>query len=290
MDAEIRHGRECMKRTILFCLLIALMSAGPSARAGTKEDLMRLSADVLALQNQLRELDKAYSEKIEGLRSLVVQLNDQVAKTNMLVNKVSAALDNQASGGRSNDQALLQEIRAISTKMDDSATRISALAQQIVDLKVQAKSINPEPAGSASQGFSADALFGQANQDLALGNFGLATEEFTDYLKRFPAGSMAAAAQNSIGEAYYSQNKLPEAIAAFSRVITDYPSSDKVATALFKRGRARLAMKDNENAISDFRNVIKTYPTAPESDLAKIEIQTLGAGADKPKPPVRKTR
>jgi tol-pal system protein YbgF len=279
-----------MKRTILFCLLLALMSAGPSARAGTKEDLMRLSADVLALQNQLRELDKAYSEKIEGLKSLVVQLNDQVAKTNMLVNKVSTALDNQASGVRTSDQALLQEIRAISGKIDDSATRISALAQQVAALKVQAKSMNQEPAGSANQGFSADALFRQANQDLASGNFGLATDEFADYLKRFPTGSMAAAAQNSIGEAYYSQNKLPEAIAAFSRVITDYPSSDKAATALFKRGRARLAMQDTDNAISDFRDVIKMYPTAPEADLAKIELQTLGAVTNKPKQPARKTR
>jgi tol-pal system protein YbgF len=279
-----------MKRTILLCLLLALMSAGPSALAGTKEDLMRLSADVLALQNQLRELDKTYNEKIEGLRSLVVQLNDQAAKTNLLVTKVSTALESQASGVRSNDQALLQEIRAISTKVDECATRISALAQQVAELKVQAKSISQEPAGGANQGFSADALFRQANQDLASGNFGLATEEFTDYLKRFPTGSMAAAAQNSIGEAYYSQNKLPEAIVAFSRVITDYSSSDKVATALFKRGRARLAMQDNENAISDFRDVIKMYPTAPESDLAKIELQTLGAGANKPKQPARKTR
>jgi tol-pal system protein YbgF len=279
-----------MKRTILFCLLLVLMSAGPSARAGTKEDLMRLSADVLALQNQLRELDKTYSEKIEGLRSLVIQLNDQVAKTNMLVNKVSTALENQASGGRSNDQALLQEIRSISTKMDDSATRISALAQQVAELKVQAKSINQEPAISANQGFSADALSRQANQDLATGNFGLAVEEFTAYLKNFPTGSMAAAAQCSIGEAYYSQNKLPEAIAAFSRVITDYSSSDKVATALFKRARARLAMQDTDNAISDFRDVIKMYPTAPESDLAKIELQTLGAVTNKPKQPARKAR
>jgi tol-pal system protein YbgF len=279
-----------MKRTILFCLLLAWMSAVPSAHAGTKEDLMRLSADVLALQNQLRELDKAYSEKIEGLRSLVVQLNDQAAKTNVLINKVSAALESQASGVRSNDQALLQEIRAISTKVEDSATRISALAQQMAELKVQAKTINQESSGGPNQGFSADTLFRQANQDLASGNFGLATEEFTDYLKRFPTGSMAAAAQNSIGEAYYSQNKFPEAIAAFSRVITDYSSSDKAATALFKRGRARLAMQDTNNAISDFRDVIKMYPTAPEADLAKIELQTLGAVTNKPKQPARKTR
>jgi tol-pal system protein YbgF len=279
-----------MKRTILFCLLLALISVAPSSRAGTKEDLMRLSADVLALQNQLRDLDKRYSENIDGLKSLVAQLNDQVAKTNALVAKVSTVLENQASGVRSSDQALLQEIRAASGKMDDMATRISALAQQIAELKVQSKSINQEPAGNSNQGFSPDVLFRQANQDLASGNFGSAIDEFTAYLKSYPTGNMAAAAQNSIGEAYYSQNKLPEAIAAFSRVITDYPTSDKVATALFKRGRAREAMKDTENAISDFKDVVKMYPTAPEADLAKIELQNIGADASKSKPPARKTR
>ena len=117
-----------MKRLTYFCLLIALLAATPSALAGTKEDLLRLQNDVLALQNQIREFDKTFTERTEGLKSLVVQLNDQVAKSNLTLRKVEAALESQASGVRSSDQAMIQEIRNLSGKIDDAATRISALA------------------------------------------------------------------------------------------------------------------------------------------------------------------
>jgi tol-pal system protein YbgF len=283
-----KYGRESMKRIIFFCLLIAFLSAQNTASAGTKEDLMRLQSDVLQLQKQVLELGKSLNEKLDGLKSLVVQLNDQVAKSNVLLGKASATLDNQASGVRSSDQTLLQEIRALSAKVDDSATRISALAQQIADLKVQSKPIQ-EKGGGQSSGFS-ETLYSQAYQDFNMGNFDLAVEGFTDYLENSPTGSMAPAAQLNIGEVFFSQNKLPQAIAAFTRVIEAYPNSDKVSPALFKRGRAKLAMRETENAIEDFNNLIKQYPTSTEADLAKIELQNLGIGTtkSKPKQPSRK--
>ena len=70
-----------MKRNISIFLLSIFFAALPSALAGTKEELVRLQSDVLALQNQIREFDKNYNERLEGLKSLVVQLNDQVARS-----------------------------------------------------------------------------------------------------------------------------------------------------------------------------------------------------------------
>ncbi len=141
-----------MKRKICVCLLIAFFVMVPFAQAGTKEELLRLQSDVLALQNQIREFEKSFNEKTEGLKSLVVQLNDQVAKSTVILGRVSAALENQTSGVRSSDQTMLQEIRNLSTKIDDNATRISAMAQQLIELKVQSKSISQgsTPGGSLS--------------------------------------------------------------------------------------------------------------------------------------------
>jgi tol-pal system protein YbgF len=254
--------------------------------------LLRLQNDVLALQNQIREFDKTFNERTEGLKSLVVQLNDQVAKSNLLLSKVEATLESQASGVRSNDQAMLQEIRNLSGKIDDAATRISALAQQISELKVQSKALNPGmlQSGSTPGGLSADTVYNQAFNDLVQGNFDLAIQGFTAYLNSFPTGEKAAAAQYNIGEAYYNQNKVPAAIAAFTRIINDYSSSDKVASALFKRGKAELANKEPDNAIADFKQVIEKFPAAPESDLARNELANLGVGLTKPKVPRSKTR
>jgi tol-pal system protein YbgF len=263
-----------------------MLLAATSARAGTKEELMRLQNDVQALQKQMREVEKTFSENSDGLKSLVVQLNDQVAKSNLILNKISAALENQTSGANSSQQAILQEIRNLSGKLDDTATRISALAQQISELKVQSKSLSQ---GSGNQGGlpSSDTVWTQAYNDYVQGNFDLAIQGFTAYLGSSPNGGKAAEAQYYIGDCNLNQQKLPQAVSAFTRVVTDYPGSDKTASALYKRARAELALQQTEDAIADFKSVIEKFPGVPESDLAKAELQKLGVGT---KPETRRKR
>ena len=277
-----------MKPITYVCLLIVLLTATP-ARAGTKEELMRLQSDVLALQNQIREFEKTFSEKTEGLRSLVVQLNDQVAKSNLMLNTISATLANQASGTNSSQQSALQEIRNLSGKLDDTATRISALAQQVNELKVQSKAITQ---GSANQGggFSTASTYDQAYNDFMQGNLDLAIQGFTTYLASSPNGDKAAAAQYYIGYSYLNQQKLPQAVSAFTRVVNDYPGSAQTPSALYRRAQAELALQETENAIADFKSVIERFPSASESDMAKDQLQKLGAGASQPAGGTRRKR
>ncbi len=272
-----------MKRKIFFCMLIAFLIASAPAKAGTKEEVMRLQSDVLALQNQIREFEKTFNDRTDGLKSLVVQLNDQVAKSNMILNRISATLDSQTSGTRSADQTLVQEVRALSGKMDDAATRISALAQQLNELKVQSKPLSQE--GLPGGNLSPDSMYNQAYSDFVQGNLDLAIQEFTAYLNTYPGGDKAASALLNIGDAYLNQNKLPQAISSFTRVINDYSSSDKVVpSALYKRGLAEVAIQETDNAIADFKNVTEKYPTAQESEMAKAELKKLGVGTAKPAP------
>jgi tol-pal system protein YbgF len=252
----------------------------PSVQAGTKEELVRLQSDVLALQNQIREFEKTFNERTDGLKSLVVQLNDQVAKSNLILDRISATIENQASGMHSADQTLLKEIRTLSVKIDDTDMRISVLAQQLAELKVQSKPISQPNASGRS--LPEDTIFNQASNDLMQENFDLAIQGFTAYLDSFPGSEKAPVARYSIGEAYYVQNKLPQAIASFTGVINDYPGSNKVASALFKRAKAELTMQEKQNAIADFKEVITTFPETPESGLAKAELQKLGVSLTQP--------
>ena len=72
-------------KQMLFSLIICTLLISSTAYGGTKEEIMRLHNDVLALQNQLRMLDKTLREQTDGLRSLLGQLNDQAGKTNLLL-------------------------------------------------------------------------------------------------------------------------------------------------------------------------------------------------------------
>jgi TolA-binding protein len=273
-----------MNRTTFLCLLIAGLFALPPAQAGTKEDLARLQADVLALQNQIREFDKNFNERIDGIKSLVVQLNDQVAKSSLTLGKISsslASLESQNSEARTAQDALLQEIRKLSGKIDESATRISAMATQLNELKVQAKTLNQDSA-SAGASLSPEAMYDLAYRDFVQGNLDLAIQEFNAYVNKFPGGDRAALALLNTGTAYATQNKLPEAIRTFTRIIYDYPSSESISSALFKRAQAELAMQERQTAIDDFKNIVDKYPTAPEAELAKAELKKLGVGEAKP--------
>lgn len=282
-----------MKQVVTFCLLVAVAALCPAAQAGTKEEILRLQNDVLALQNQLRMFEKTFNEKTDGLKSLVVQLNDQVGKSNQLLGTISATLDSQSSGDKSGTQTLLQEIRNLSTKIDDSATRISALAQQVAEMKVQAKPIaqrvyqNP---GDGSATLSPDAIYNEALNDLIQGNLDLAIEGFTAFIKNYPASDKADDAQYNIGEAYYNSGKYPQAIAAFTRVLNDYQSGDKVATAYFKRAKAELAIKERDNAVEDLKTVVQKFAATPEAGLAKNELENLGIDPSKPARPTSRRK
>jgi len=279
-----------MKPLFVLCFLSALLTGGAgSAAAGTAEELVRLQTDVLALQNQIRTLEQSFSDQTQGLKSLVVQLSDQTGRMNLLLERITSLLENQADGGKSANQAVLQEIAKISVKLDDTTTRMSALTQQLSDLKVQAEplsaaSIQQGYPASAESGLTEDAIYNQAFTDLIQGNFDLAIQGFTAFIRNFPKSAKAGDAQYNIGEAYYNLNKMDQAIAAFTRVLNDFPETSRAASALFKRGKAELVLAQKDKAAADFKTLIQKYPSSPEADLAKTELAGLGINLAKPAP------
>ena len=179
--------------------------------------------------------------------------------------------------------------------MDDNATQISALAQQIADLKVQSKPITQRIYQSAAGNpdalaLSADGIYNEAYTDLVQGHFDLALEGFRAFLSSFPTNEKADDAQYNIGEVYFSMRNYPEAVAAFTAVVNNYPSGDKIASAYFKRAKVELLMGEQENAISDFRTVVQKYAAAPEAGLAANELKQLGVDPSKPAPRTSRAR
>ena len=63
-----------------------------SGLAGTKEEIIRLQSDILQLQNQIRLVKKGADESNAILKSLLEQLNDQIATTNLTIdNKITVS-------------------------------------------------------------------------------------------------------------------------------------------------------------------------------------------------------
>ncbi len=283
-----------MKRVGYF-FIIVILGVASTAQAGVKEELVRLQADVLQLQKQMRQFEETFTQRTDAIRSLVVQLNDQVGKTTLALGKISSSLETQSAGDTAAVQSVLKEVRDLAGKMDDANMRISALAQQIVDMKVQAKPISQRAFQNAADNpsqlaSSADQIYSEAYNDLIQGQFDLAVQGFMAFLKNFPTNDKADDAQYNIGEAYYNAGRYADAAGAFSKVLNDYATGGKAASALFKRGKAELALGPWEAAVADFKTVVTKYPDEPEASLSKNELQKLGIDTAKPapKPQVKK--
>jgi tol-pal system protein YbgF len=284
-----------MKRIVYSLLFGVVLGASPSAQGGTKEELVRLQTDVLALTNQIRLLEKTFSEQTEGLKGLVGQLNDQMGKSNALLGKITNLLETRSASDKTGNQSLLQEVRNLNQKIDDTGTRISALANQVSELKVQSNAMAERrfqsPTEASAPSMSADTIFNEAFNDLVQGNTDLAIQGFSSFVTNFPTSEKADDAQYYIGEAYYNSKKLPDAVAAFTKILRDYPTGDKVASSLYKRGLAEVALREKENAVEDFKTVLQRYPSSPEAGLARNQLESLGidpSKAAKPSPARRK--
>ncbi|MDR0842406.1 MAG: hypothetical protein LBP68_03180, partial [Acidobacteriota bacterium] len=184
-----------MKTKIALCVLVAALVFLPAAQAGTKEELMRLQSEVLALQKQLLEFDKSYNERIDGLRSLVIQLTDEAAKSSSAMTRLGAAIDSRTEDARTMDKSLHLELEELSAKIDDAAVSISAMAQQLSELKAQTASM----AAESASGLSPETMYNQAFSDFVLGSFDIAIEGFTAYVETYPGGARAADALLNIG-------------------------------------------------------------------------------------------
>jgi tol-pal system protein YbgF len=263
-----------MNRKPMLWLPITFFALLPLSMAdNTKVEVVRLQNDVSAMQEQIRGIEKSFKETTDGIKSLVVQLNDQVATSSRTLDKILKTLETQAAASQSSDKALLQEIKNLSGKFDDASTRISALAQQIEDLKIQAKPI------TEAQSISPDAIFEQAKRDYNQENYQLAAQGFTGYLNDYATGPHAAEARLYLGLAAYAQKNSQDALAAFTRVISDYPASPSAATALFKRASIELENSEKENAAADFRSIVQKYPDSPEASLAKERLAAMNASS-----------
>ena len=125
----------------------------------------------------------------------------------------------------------------------------------------------PGPAGA-----DAAQLYDQAAQDLTQGRYAMATQEFRDFVQRFPAAELADNAQYGVGECLFAQAKFDSAAVAYARVDSLWPQGDKVPAALYKLALSREKLGQDAEARSTFEALIKRYPLSGEAQLARERV------------------
>jgi len=248
------------------------------AFGGTKEEIVRLQSDVLQLQNQIRMLQKTVDEKEGMILSLLEQVNDQVAKGNLAFDDMLAAVNGAKAQTSSLEQsigAVVDQLELLSTKLDETNSRVASLHRKLEDNQMQVQSLRTLPEDVTAE-VEPDRVYSATYNDYLMGNYSLAVSGFQDFLANFPDSEYADNAAYYLGDSYLKQGRHELAIQAFDQVINLYPKGDKTPVAYYKKALALEEQQRLDQAIDTLKKLVKLHSTSPEAELAKQQLAKLG--------------
>jgi tol-pal system protein YbgF len=267
-----------IRRIAAAALAAAALVAAAPARAANK-DIERLALQIATLQGQVAEIQRASEESRAELR----RLTELVAEQNALLKKSAA------------DRRQLDE--AVSASFKDLGDRVAEIAEALDALRAQfpaplgapatsdpAASAPPSSAGApgapaspttAAPSTPAPApreLYSQAYADYARGNYDLAIQGFSEYIRNYPGTDFTDNAQYWIGECLYSKKMYEEAIESWNTLFKDHPASDKLPDGRVKKGMALERLGRKSQALVEYRYVVDRYPNSQAARIARERL------------------
>jgi tol-pal system protein YbgF len=290
--------------------VLVFLAAAPLTFGASKE-MQELQRDVSILQDQVRNMQKDFSEKLVQMITLVQTTQDSVNRANgqmsgmeRVFNDAMKQQQQSVSGpvlavGQKLDQ-MSEDFRAVRESVLDMNTRMGKLDAKLADLQNLVNTIKtppPPPPGSTDStggittqsavptqagpppGLSAETLYSNGYRDYSTAKNDLALREFSDYLKYFPTTLFAANAQYYIGDIQYKNNDFPSALQAFDSVLERYPDGNKTPDSHYMKALCFLKLGRNDAAAGEFRDIIKRYPDTDLAAKAKSRLKEMGLPA-----------
>ena len=289
-----------------FSTAFVFFVAAPLAFGASKE-IVELQRDVALLQDQVRTLQRSVDEKVSSLQTLLQQTLDASNRTNT---SIAVMQDRFNDAIKQQQQSVTGPVTTVSNKLEQMSEDFRAVRETVLDMnsrmgKLDAKLAdlqntinvikNPLPAPAPAPGVSGgttpaatgqsagpppgmnpESTYTSAYRDYTSGQYDLAMQEFTDYLKYFPNTQFAPNAQYYIGDIYSRKKDYENAIQAFDAVLEHYSENNKTPAAHYKKGEALLALGRRDAAAREFRDILTHFPDSEVASPAKAKLRDLG--------------
>ncbi|MFV2072451.1 MAG: tetratricopeptide repeat protein [Thermoanaerobaculales bacterium] len=280
-----------MRQIIVASALITLV---PLAACSSSQDMALLHREITDVQRSVDGLQTQSVDKAD-LQAMQQQMQEMTNK-NMRSN---ADLAQRVGQFQEQMEALHASIELTTRQLQTISQELAAARSQLISGQVLppvttvpaggddsvVNPANPTGGGAAAAGAAAvgagtattpDQLYRSAYEDYMRGNYDLAADGFSEYLRRWPKTELSDNALYWIGECYDAQEKTQEALDTFSRVLEEYPTSDKSAAAQLKKGLLYLKLGDQGQGVVNLQYVVYEHPGTRESDLAREQLRSLG--------------
>jgi tol-pal system protein YbgF len=282
----------------------------PQPAGAVSKEMIELQQQVTQILQAQQDLRSTVDGNNAALRTLVQQSLDSVNKLDGEMASVQKSVQEVQANTGARIDTMTQQTQGISDNMQDVQSRVAKLSQQLTDMQNLLQSIdakvsggsttgnpvtngpsggNPEssaPPAAAPAPISADTLYQNGLRDLTGGKYDLARQEFSDYIKNFPANDLASNATFYLGEIAYAQNDFKGAIASYDEVLANYPKSFKLPASLLKKAMAEIELGMKASGIRDLREVDRRFAGSEEAKRAQAKLRELGV-APAPRPTSR---
>jgi TolA-binding protein len=280
--------------------ITAFLLLVPAASFAANKDMETLQRDVALMQEDIRQLQRAFDQKVAALTTLTQQTVDNTNRISTSVGVVQQTLPGEVKREVS---AALGPIAGLNTRLDQVSNQVQTLADavqalnasmqqlrtQLTDLKTTVAAIqvappppppsdptNPNAAASTAPQVPLETLYDNAMRDKSGGKPDLAVSEFANCVKWYHDAPQAPSCQFYIGEIHYSTHDYEQAVKDFDAVLEQFPKGNRTPEAYFFKGMALVKMSNSRDARKEFLAVIKDYPKSDAAERAREAMRGLG--------------
>lgn len=274
-----------------FILASTLLLLGASSPAsGEKELIIRLQAEVLVLQRQLRDLQESFDKAQTQSGMAIQKLAESSESSVRSLTNIEESFRLSQTSQTNNSAGINSHLNKILEKLNANEQKIGGLTQQITSLqgtveqyklrldrdKEERQQRERSQAEATPTITSAEQLYAYAYSLFNQSKYEQAIMYFRQYLNGYGQSEAADNALYWIAESQQMQGRQAEALKEFDALLTKYPRTDRAASATYKRGLLLLQLERRDEGVEALKNVIMQYPMSPEASQASQELTRLG--------------
>ncbi len=267
-----------MKKLILTGMVFILSGLFLTNCASRKE-IVQFQQDVYYLKTRVDTLD----QQNQQLKRMIRQLNGTISSMEQEFVRTRADLLSEMS-------TIREQSQYIDNKLEDNISQMSryvAPSERYAPVQPAAPNDTGKVTGTGipqndtlqqqpvQPVMDAQQLYNTAYLDVTKGNYELARQGFQEFLRQFPASSLADNAQYWMAESYYAEGKYQQAILGFQKVLDDYPRADKGSAAMLKLGFSYQKTGDLPRARAYLERVTEKYSGTDEARIARERLQEM---------------
>jgi TolA-binding protein len=266
---------------VVLCLLHSGLGCWVPAETGKK-----MQADILALQDEVREANKGLDEQRAAFSEQIQAAKQQLADLSRAAHMTDADFGVQI-------ERLIREMQELRGTLELTEYRLSkieaklegpgSLDERLDALEKQAVGTPPTPISSDIPTDKKELLV-YARKLVKEGKVNEARGVYRDLIKRFAnEPGVTDEAHFRLGELYYDEKKYRSAMQEFIKVAEHFASGKLVDDALYKIGICSMDLGRLEDAQIFFQEIAKNHRRSPFVRSAKAKLDEIAKRLEKEK-------